>query len=74
MESREDLRAAIAELNRQQTKLINKIKYAEKVAEDMTARAKRLRTEVDAVQDRWLALIAKERALGEDTGGDGDDA
>jgi FtsZ-binding cell division protein ZapB len=65
MDSLEDLQAAIAELERKQKKLINKIKYADQVAEDMRARASRLRAEVDEVQDRLLALIVKERAIKE---------
>lgn len=60
-----EVQAAIADLDRQQKKLINKIKYAEQVAEDMAARARRLRAEVEGLQDRWIALIQKERELKE---------
>lgn len=65
MDSLAEVQAAINDLERQQKRLINKIRYAEQVAEDMTSRAKRLRVQVDEVQDSMHALIVKERELKE---------
>lgn len=71
MDSPEDLRAAIAELARQQTRLGKQIAHREEQARARQAEADAFKRELEDVVDRWLALIAQERALDGDSGDDG---
>jgi hypothetical protein len=64
----ETVQAALAELERKQKSLINKIKYANQVADDHRARAERFRADVAEVQDQILALVVQERELKEAKG------
>lgn len=66
MDSPDDLRSAIADLDRRQTRLINQIKHRREQAEEATAQADRLTKECEEVQERWLALIQKLRDIEED--------
>lgn len=65
MESLATIQAALAELERRQKKLINQIRYADRLIEEQSARALSLRETLDGVQDEIMALVVKERAIKE---------
>lgn len=67
MDELEDIRAAIADLDRQQRKLMNAHKHRLRMVERYTEEARIFQKRLDVVQERWLALIADERRLTGDT-------
>lgn len=58
-----DVRAAIAELDRQQKTLIRKRQHRLDLVARYEAEADAIAQEIDTVQDRWIALIQKEREI-----------
>lgn len=63
----EDIRAAIADLDRRRVKLQKQIEHRHKEAAARKAEAARFERELEDVVDRWMKLIADERRLTGDT-------
>lgn len=57
----EDIRAAIRDLDRQQTKMMKQRQHRLDLAARYTAEAAEIERTLVDVQDRWLALIQRER-------------
>jgi peptidoglycan hydrolase CwlO-like protein len=65
MDSLQDIQAAIADLDRQQKRLMRQIKHREKLVAEYQGQADEMKRTLDGVQDRWIALIAREREIKE---------
>lgn len=58
-----DVQAALAELERQQKKLGNRIAHREKLVADAQADIRRMRRELEDLVDRHIALGSEERKI-----------